>query len=161
MKNNLMYSVEFIWPYDGDFNLMFASSVDNWIPHMMELFDPHPDGLSSYPQWIINVDLLPGKHEYKYIVDRVWMHDETQAAIINSYGTYNNVIYIEHHISNTNNAKKCSHDGCNVIVTSDNHKCDLCYIKYCNSHKLDLNCYGKGILCKNCHVSEDDDTNSE
>lgn len=138
---NLMLKVEFIWPYDGDYHLIFASSDDNWIPHPMGLFDPHPNGISDYQQWIINIDLPPGKHEYKYIVDGIWMEDETQNCITNTHGTYNNIVSIEEKISSINNAKKCSHDGCDIIVTSDNHKCDLCYTKYCNNHKLDLYCH--------------------
>ncbi|XP_064387727.1 tudor and KH domain-containing protein homolog isoform X2 [Halichondria panicea] len=38
------------------------------------------------------VDLPPGTHEYKYLVDGAWTHDSSQPTIDNDYGTLNNVL---------------------------------------------------------------------
>merc|ERR550519_3003241 len=44
--------------------------------------------------WIVNVNLVPGRHEYKFIIDGVWRHDKHQPIIINRSGGFNNTITV-------------------------------------------------------------------
>ncbi|MEW6087884.1 MAG: helix-turn-helix domain-containing protein [bacterium] len=42
--------------------------------------------------WKIDLDLMPGKYEYKFIIDGKWVNDPVNPkTIINSYGTHNSV----------------------------------------------------------------------
>lgn len=46
--------------------------------------------------WMAKVDLMPGKYEYKFIVDGVWMNDPRCTSFItNSFGTQNCVIEVK------------------------------------------------------------------
>jgi len=46
--------------------------------------------------WKITINLPPGHHEYKYIVDGVWiMEPSCSDKVPNPYGTYNSVIGVQ------------------------------------------------------------------
>lgn len=44
--------------------------------------------------WSVKVNLAPGRHEYKFVVDGAWINDPVAAAVSNSYGSQNSVIEV-------------------------------------------------------------------
>ena len=95
-----MVNVRFICPYGSDHimetgneqNIFFACSIDDWVQHPMVL---SMDDRNLDFEWKFNINLPPGTHEYKYIVDGVWRHDASESSVDNIYGTYNNVVTIK------------------------------------------------------------------
>ena len=42
------------------------------------------------------VDLLPGRYEYKFLLDGGWVHDtDVPGVVMNCYGTFNSVAIVE------------------------------------------------------------------
>ena len=63
----------------GDFN--------DWNPKK------HPMQRDENGVWLKNLLLLPGKYEYKFMVDGRWQGDpQNEQICANRYGTYNNVV---------------------------------------------------------------------
>ena len=63
----------------GDFN--------DWNPKK------HPMQRYENGVWYKNLLLLPGKYEYKFMVDGRWQEDpQNEQICANRYGTYNNVV---------------------------------------------------------------------
>lgn len=45
--------------------------------------------------WLVKVDLKPGRHEYKFFVDGTWVNDPNcNSCTANSFGTQNCVIEV-------------------------------------------------------------------
>lgn len=45
--------------------------------------------------WLLRLDLLPARYEYKFIVDGEWIHDpENPEMVMNEHGTFNSVLSI-------------------------------------------------------------------
>jgi len=66
----------------GDFN--------DWAPRSLRMFRRSPDG-----PWEKRVPLSPGRHEYKFVVDEIWVHDPAaRENIANPLGSLNSVINI-------------------------------------------------------------------
>jgi 1,4-alpha-glucan branching enzyme len=62
----------------GDFN--------NWNPKK------HPMHKDKNGMWVKGVIILPGKYEYKFLVDGQWKEDpQNNQTCPNCFGTYNNV----------------------------------------------------------------------
>jgi WD40 repeat protein len=49
----------------------------------------------KYDTWCHRVFFQPGIYEYKFIVDGVWMHDNSKPTVLNSLGTLNNICTIK------------------------------------------------------------------
>lgn len=50
----------------------------------------------SKGNWIVKVDLKPGKYEYKFFVDGAWVNDPRCASCIpNAFGTHNCVMEVK------------------------------------------------------------------
>lgn len=46
--------------------------------------------------WLIKVNLKPGRYEYKFLVDGNWINDPSNRAMTtNSFGTQNNILEIK------------------------------------------------------------------
>jgi len=46
--------------------------------------------------WTVKVDIAPGKYEYKFFVDNVWMNDPRCGNLItNSFGTQNCIVEVK------------------------------------------------------------------
>ena len=46
--------------------------------------------------WTAKIDLAPGKYEYKFIVDGIWMNDPRCPNLVtNSFGTQNCIIEVK------------------------------------------------------------------
>lgn len=45
--------------------------------------------------WSVRVNLVPGRHEYKFFVDGTWINDPVAATVSNSYGSQNSVVEVK------------------------------------------------------------------
>jgi 1,4-alpha-glucan branching enzyme len=71
-------------------NVCIAGKFNDWNMTSM------PMKKSANGTWKIKLKLLPGKYEYKYVVDGTWVQDTTRSeTALNSFGTYNNVMSVE------------------------------------------------------------------
>ena len=67
-----------------------AGDFNDWNMTLMSL-KKSADGT-----WKIKLKLSPGKYEYKFIVDGMWAQDMScSEAVLNPFGTCNNVIDVE------------------------------------------------------------------
>lgn len=70
-------------------NIFLAGDFNNWNPYTLPM--KHEDNI-----WSANVNLTPGKHLYKFIVDGKWIIDPANKLWEqNEYGTGNSVLWIE------------------------------------------------------------------
>ena len=50
----------------------------------------------SKGSWIVKTDLKPGKYEYKFFVDGVWVNDpRCTSCVPNAFGTHNCVLEVK------------------------------------------------------------------
>jgi len=53
----------------------------------------HPMKSNGNGMWKKSVMILPGRYEYKFLVDRKWKEDpQNDQTCLNGFGTYNNVL---------------------------------------------------------------------
>ena len=73
-----------------------AGTFNNWDPWAT----PMTKGANG--DWTVNVELPPGRHEYKYVIDGQWCCDpacdhayrQTPNCVRNAYGTLNHAIEV-------------------------------------------------------------------
>ena len=75
--------VKIICNYEGN-NVMFACQIDNWKKHKMTRH------ILGYHFIIMHIS--PGIHEFKFIVDGEWCHEDAIATTLNCFGSKNNII---------------------------------------------------------------------
>ena len=63
------------------------SSFKHWAPLMMKK--------NNSGVWIIELDLPPGRYEYLFKVDSVWLLDATQPRLPDGIGGYNSFVIIK------------------------------------------------------------------
>lgn len=79
----------FIWRYGGS-QVFLCGSFTRWVDTVpMQTVEGSP-GLYSCV-----VSLPPGYHQYKFIVDGEWRHDEAQACLPDPMGNVNNWIFVK------------------------------------------------------------------
>jgi 1,4-alpha-glucan branching enzyme len=50
----------------------------------------------SRGNWAVKVNLKPGRHEYKFLVDGSWLNDpRCTSCVVNSFGTQNCVVDVK------------------------------------------------------------------
>ncbi|XP_042517570.1 sucrose nonfermenting 4-like protein isoform X2 [Macadamia integrifolia] len=76
----------FVWPYGGT-RVFISGSFTRWSEHV--LMSPM-EGCPTVFQAICS--LTPGYHQYKFVVDGEWRHDENQPFVTGNYGTVNTVL---------------------------------------------------------------------
>ena len=82
--------VEFTFHAPDAKRVCVAGTFNNWNESSMPL-KKDKDGT-----WRKEVKLAPGRYEYKYVVDGVWVQDLPCAeSALNAFGTYNCVIGIK------------------------------------------------------------------
>ena len=87
--------VTFTWrPESCNHSVQIAGTFTSWQP--VEMVPP----TSSITQpksgyWTLQRHLEPGIHQYKYVVDGKWVHDDKKDSVDNEMGSKNNVIKIE------------------------------------------------------------------
>jgi hypothetical protein len=78
-----------LFKLDGHTNayeVILAGSFNGWDEHAIKM-KKGTDG------WYLRANLPPGRYEYKFIVDGVWMHDpENKAHNFNEHGTLNSIL---------------------------------------------------------------------
>ncbi|HZV69939.1 MAG TPA: glycogen-binding domain-containing protein [Saprospiraceae bacterium] len=88
--------------------VILAGTFNGWDEHTT-LMQKTADG------WELKADLPPGRYEYKFIVDGIWMHDPVNKEhVLNEHGTLNSVLNVS--VSVTFNLKGFP-DARKVILT--------------------------------------------
>ena len=73
----------------GAHKVYLAGDFNDWKPDSL-LMQKGCDG-----NWGASVDLKPGSHEYRFVVDGVWKDDPwAQRRVANSYGSCNCVVQV-------------------------------------------------------------------
>lgn len=115
---------KFIWNKGGKNVKISGTFLDNW-KNEIELEKNNNTG--SFEK-VIN--LTPTKHEFKFIVDNIWLCSE-QYEILNDKNNYNNIIDLTNYSQKEKNfqeindklkknKRKCSKEfGCNYLLRSD------------------------------------------
>jgi 1,4-alpha-glucan branching enzyme len=81
------HEVEFSFAAPKAKKVCIAGNFNDWNMASMPM-KKSADGI-----WKIKLKLLPGKYEYKFIVDGIWAQDMScSETVLNPYGTCNNVI---------------------------------------------------------------------
>lgn len=66
-----------------------AGSFNNWNTKKLSA-KKDPQG-----NWKVNVDLKPGRYEYKFLIDGTWANDpHCNSCVPNTFGTHNCVIEV-------------------------------------------------------------------
>ncbi|KAJ8553527.1 hypothetical protein K7X08_024205 [Anisodus acutangulus] len=84
-----MVLVTFTWRYGGS-QVFLCGSFDGWSEQiLMNLVE----GSAVVFQRI--VDVPPGYHKYKFLVDGIWQVDQEQLCVQDEYGAINNLVFVE------------------------------------------------------------------
>ena len=84
----------FVCRSDGAQSVVLAGSFNDWDPTQMRM-DSQDDG-----SWRAELELAPGRYEYKFIVDGAWCCEPGRAdaecpdCVPNTFGTMNRVIEV-------------------------------------------------------------------
>ena len=84
----------FIWHGDGDQEVFLAGSFNDWDPTGTPM-ESQGDG-----SWQAELELAPGRYEYKFIVDGTWCCEPGRTdsdcadCVPNPFGTMNRVIEV-------------------------------------------------------------------
>lgn len=71
--------------------IFVAGDFNGWNPSAKQLLDAHGDGV-----YVARCLILPGRHEYKFIVNGEWILDPAnQERSCNERGDWNNVLIVE------------------------------------------------------------------
>ena len=71
----------------SDVQVHLCGSFTNWLETVPMAPEPTPSGAQVFA---VVCNLPPGYHQYKFIVDGEWRHDENQAFIQDPLGNVNN-----------------------------------------------------------------------
>lgn len=80
----------FVWPYGGR-QVHVCGSFTNWLTPIPMA----PDGSGSGQVFAVVCNLPPGYHQYKFIVDGKWQHEEGQAFVTDPLGNTNNWLFVK------------------------------------------------------------------
>jgi len=69
-----------------------CGSFTNWLETVPMAIEPNPTGGEVFA---VVCNLPPGYHQYKFIVDGEWRHDENQAFIQDPLGNVNNWLFVK------------------------------------------------------------------
>jgi 1,4-alpha-glucan branching enzyme len=82
--------VDFILSAPEAQNVFLAGDFNDWE------ITPHPLEKDSTGNWKINIDLMPGRYEYRFLVDGVWQNDPNSTAFApNPFGSENCVLKLK------------------------------------------------------------------
>mmetsp|Transcript_19178 Transcript_19178/g.28662 ORF Transcript_19178/g.28662 Transcript_19178/m.28662 type:complete len:262 (+) Transcript_19178:64-849(+) len=93
-KKNVV-PTQFRWPYGGK-NVYIAGSFNDWkgkVP--MKAEPPVNEKEQVNAVFTITLDLPPGTHYYKFIVDDKWQYDPGEERMVNHAGVVHNVIEVK------------------------------------------------------------------
>ena len=89
---SIVYPTKFTWHYEGKM-VHLCGSFTNWletVPMAPEIQTPNGNQVFS-----VVCNLPSGYHQYKFIVDGEWRHDENQAFIQDPLGNVNNWLFVK------------------------------------------------------------------
>ncbi len=67
-----------------------AGSFNNWDPKKLSAKK------DSKGNWVVKVNLKPGRHEYKFFVDGSWLNDpRCSSCVTNSFGSQNCIVEVK------------------------------------------------------------------
>ncbi|XP_022842405.1 sucrose nonfermenting 4-like protein isoform X2 [Olea europaea var. sylvestris] len=81
----VLIPTRFVWPYGGR-SVYISGSFTGWTQWLMTPLEGCPTVFQTV------CSLPPGYHQYKYVVDGEWRHDEHQPFINSNFGTVNTVL---------------------------------------------------------------------
>ena len=79
-------------PRPPDSQVHLCGSFTNWLETVPMAPEPTPGGAQVFA---VVCNLPPGYHQYKFIVDGEWRHDENQAFIQDPLGNVNNWLFVK------------------------------------------------------------------
>lgn len=88
-------AVTFRWPYQGANHVQVAGSFSAWKPVDMQKSETPDNG------WKLQLQVPHGEHEFKFVVDGQWVHDEQTPSKMNEVGSHNNFINVDKDRSDT------------------------------------------------------------
>lgn len=89
-EESVLVPTRFVWPYGGG-QVHVCGSFTNWL----ETVPMAPDGSSRGQVFAVVCNLPPGYHQYKFVVDGEWRHDEAQALMPDPLGNVNNWLFVK------------------------------------------------------------------
>jgi len=82
--------VDFVLECNGAEHVYVCGDFNYWHPASLRMIGSPEAGL-----WEKRLALLPGRYEYKFIVDGRWRHDpDANENVRNKYGTLNSVVEV-------------------------------------------------------------------
>lgn len=67
-----------------------AGSFNDWDSKMLSA------KRDSKGNWIVKVNLKPGRYEYKFFVDGTWLNDPNSGSqVLNAFGTQNSLVEVK------------------------------------------------------------------
>ena len=89
-----VFPTRFAWAYGGG-SVHLCGSFTNWLETVPMARDDGATSGDGTRTFTVVCDLPPGYHQYKFIVDGQWRHDENQAFIQDPLGNVNNWLYVK------------------------------------------------------------------
>ncbi len=82
--------IDFILSAPEAQNVFLAGDFNDWEAN------PHPLKKDNKGNWKINIDLMPGRYEYRFFVDGVWQNDPNCTTFApNPFGSENCVLTLK------------------------------------------------------------------
>jgi 1,4-alpha-glucan branching enzyme len=82
--------VRFTLPYLPAQEVYLAGSFNAWNPRDIALRESEEDG------WAVEIRLPPGSHEYRFVVDGIWVGDPNNPRTApNPFGGRNSLVFIQ------------------------------------------------------------------
>ena len=109
LSPSMVYPTKFTWHYEGKV-VHLCGSFTNWletVPMAPEIVPPNGNQVFS-----VVCNLPSGYHQYKFIVDGEWRHDENQAFIQDPLGNVNNWLFVK--------KPSAAHGGGSVVSSPSN-----------------------------------------
>ena len=78
-----------LWPHGGK-TAYICGSFTQWQKMPMQWRQAGASG-----EWFKGVDLTPGTHQYKFIIDGQWRHDHTAPTVLDNLGNVNNCTQVQ------------------------------------------------------------------
>jgi hypothetical protein len=85
-----------LWPHGGK-TAYICGSFTHWQKMPMQWRQAGASG-----EWFKVVDLTPGTHQYKFIIDGQWRHDHTAPTVLDNLGNVNNCTHVQPAASSSN-----------------------------------------------------------
>ena len=89
-SNGDLKTVEFCFEDSPGLRVCLAGSFNNWDPYAHQMQEDPAGGL-----YRLALDLPPGKHEYRFVIDDEWRTDpQNPDTVTNAYGSVNSVVTV-------------------------------------------------------------------